>query len=220
MEHLGGKGSPRTSSGTSFGCVPSGRSLTTQLHMICARPVQSCATRGPRNRTDSGPPGTRVRAHYGAISRLQAESWKASKRPVWALVRGSNGRIKVSPVRASQAVQDEHSAISRAWRDSANRADLKRTAQRSQTPGHGEVSYRSCVAVGRLRITAEGSAGEMRSISLGGSLLLGSLPISLRSAANRGRSPHGKRRSAPEAGRRRQDFFADRRSFSRASPVH
>jgi site-specific recombinase XerC len=35
--------SPRTSSGTSFGGVPSGRNLNTSLHMICAGPVRSSA---------------------------------------------------------------------------------------------------------------------------------------------------------------------------------
>jgi len=38
-----GKASPRTSSGTSFGGVPNGRSCITSLHMICVGPVQSCA---------------------------------------------------------------------------------------------------------------------------------------------------------------------------------
>ena len=43
MERHGEKASLRTSSGTSFGGVPNGRSSITSLHIICVGPVQSCA---------------------------------------------------------------------------------------------------------------------------------------------------------------------------------
>ena len=46
---------------------------------------------------DAIPPRTRVRTHYGAISRLQTEPLGASKRSVWALVCCQNSRITVRP---------------------------------------------------------------------------------------------------------------------------